>query len=176
MSYPIIVGKKGRVFETHAAGLNAVIIDSQERSLTLSSPQRDGYREPVNGGYDGGETILTGLMREIHEEAGEQIVVRPITAVHSYNFRYDETIPHMISLIFLFEYLGGEVIPGDDMTGSEIKWMSLDEIQSGEYEIIVPNCQAWVYERAVKFYRLLKNEAPIELQPDLSNIKNKYGD
>lgn len=176
MTHPKITGKKGRRFDAHAAGLIALIIDKQERFLMLSAPERGGQWEPVNGAYDSGETVLDGLMREIGEEAGEDVKVRPIATVHTYNFRYDDMIPHMISITYLFEYLGGKVIPGDDMTGSQVMWMSLEEINSGDYEIIVPRNQSWLYERAIRFYRLLKDDDPIELQPDFSNIKNKYGD
>lgn len=176
MSYPIVTGKSGRKFAAHVAGLIALIIDKQERFLMLSSPKRAGKWEPVNGAYDADETILDGLRREIREEAGTAIQIRPITAVHSYNFRYDEIVPKMMSIIFLFEYLGGEVIAGDDMAGSEIKWMSLEEINGGDYKIIAPSTQNWVYERAIKFYRLLKDETPVELQPSFDGTTNKYGE
>jgi 8-oxo-dGTP pyrophosphatase MutT (NUDIX family) len=176
MSHPIITGKSGRQFAAHAAGLIALIIDQQERFLMLSSPKHAGKWEPVNGAYDANETILEGLKREIREEAGTEIQVRPISAVHSYNFRYDEIVPKMVSIVFLFEYLGGEVIPGDDMADSQIKWMSLEEINSGDYEIIAPSQQNWVYERAVKFYHLLKDEMPVELQPSFDGLTNKYGE
>lgn len=177
MTHPKISGNKGRQFDAHAAGLIALIIDKDERFLMLSAPDRDGKWEPVNGAYDGGETVLDGFLREIREEAGEDVRVRPISNVHTYNFRYDDVIPHMISITFLFEYLSGEVIPGDDMTGSAVKWMTLEEIISGTYPVIVPRSnEHWVYERAIKFYRLLKDEPPVELQPDYTNIKNKYGD
>jgi len=176
MSHPTVTGKKGRKFETHAAAVVAFIINKEERFLMLSSPKHPNQWEPVDGAYDGGETILEGMLREIREEAGEQVQVRPISAVHTFNFHYDETIPHMISIVFLFEYLGGEVIPGDDMAGSEVKWMSVEDINSGDYQIIVPSEQNWVYERAVKFYRLLKDETAINLQPSFSRTTNKYGD
>lgn len=173
---PIITAKSGRNFAAHAAGLIALIIDKEERFLMLSQPKRAGKWEPVNGAYDAGETVLEGMLREIGEEAGKEVKVRPITVVHSYNFRYDELVPQMLSVIFLFEYLGGEVAPDDDMAGSEVMWMSLEDIHSGNYDIIVPSQQLWVYDRAVKFYRLLKDEPEINLQPSYEGLKNKYGE
>jgi 8-oxo-dGTP pyrophosphatase MutT (NUDIX family) len=171
-----ITAKSGRKFAGHAAGLIALIINQDERFLMLSQPKRAGKWEPVNGAYDAGETILEGLMREIAEEAGKAVRVRPLTAVHTYNFRYDDTVSQMLSLIFLFEYLGGDVAPDDDMAGSEVLWMSLADIHSGRFNIIVPSEQLWAYDRAVKFYRLLKDEAEVNLQPSYEGFKNKYGE
>lgn len=158
MNYPQISGLSGRQFDTHAAALIALIIDSQERFLMLSSPKRSGRWECVNGAYDAEESVMDGFLREIREEAGDNVRVRPITAIHTYNFHYDDTIPLMISIVFLFEYLGGDIIPGDDMAGSDVKWMTLDDIYNSDYEIIVPAGALWVYQRGVQFYQLLKDD------------------
>src|SRR5215510_14552152 len=107
----VITAKSGRKFAGHAAGLIAFIINPEERFLMLSQPKRAGKWEPVNGAYDADETVLEGMLREIGEEAGKSVKVRPLTTVHSYNFRYDDNVPKMLSVIFLFEYLGGEVAP-----------------------------------------------------------------
>jgi hypothetical protein len=40
----------------------------------------------------------------------------------------------------------------------------------------VPLAQNWVYERAVQFYRLLKDKSAVELQPSYDGLTNKYGD
>jgi 8-oxo-dGTP pyrophosphatase MutT (NUDIX family) len=173
---PIITAKSGRQFVGHAAGLIALIINQEERFLMLSQPKRAGKWEPVNGAYDAGETLLEGMLREIGEEAGKAVRVRPLTVVHSYNFRYDDAVPKMLSVIFLFEYLGGEVAPDDDMAGSEVKWMSVEEIHSGNYNIIVPSQQLWIYDRAVKFYHLLKDAPEVNLQPSYDGLRNKYGE
>jgi ADP-ribose pyrophosphatase YjhB (NUDIX family) len=173
---PIIKAKSGREFAGHAAGLVALIINKEERFLMLSQPKRAGGWEPVNGAYDAGETVLEGMFREIAEEAGKAVKVRPISAVHISNFRYDDTVSRMLSLIFVFEYLSGEVAPDDDMAGSEVMWMSLKDIQSGKYNIIVLAQQLWVYERALQFYRLLKDAPDVNLQPNYEGLKNKYGE
>lgn len=175
MNHPKIRAKSGREFASHSAGLVALIINSDERFLMLRSPKQTGY-EPVNGGFEGGESILDGMLREIREEAGADVRVRPMCSVHSSTFRYDDSIPHMLSMIFLFEYLGGDVLAGDDMAGSEVRWLSAADIRSGDYEILVPRLQLWVYERAVKLYRLLKDENLPPLQVDMSQTRNKYGE
>jgi ADP-ribose pyrophosphatase YjhB (NUDIX family) len=172
---PTITAKSGRQFATVPASVGAVIIRDDERMLMLASPTRPGKWEPVNGAYDGNETILEALYREIREEAGEQIRTRPLCAIHATTFRYDESVPYMISIFYLMVYEGGEVVPGDDMQGSEVRWMSVEEIESEDYEIIVPVEQLWIYRRAVDLYRVLK-DAPEVQQEAPKNRKNKYGD
>jgi 8-oxo-dGTP diphosphatase len=171
-----IIAKSGRVFNASAVGLVAVIVREDERILMLASPNRPNKWEPPNGAFDGGETILDGLLREIHEEAGERLQVRPLGALHTYTFRYDDSIRYMVSIVYLFAYEGGEVIPGDDMAGSEVLWMSADEATSGLYNIIVPSEQPWLFQRAVELYRLLKNAPPVNQQPTWTSTKNKYGE
>lgn len=170
------MANSGRVFNASAVGLVAFIVREDERILMLAHPQRPTRWEPPNGAFDGGETILDGLLREIREEAGEHIQVRPLGALHSYTFRYDDSIPHMVSIVYLFAYEGGEVIPGDDMAGSQVLWMSADEALSGLYNIIVPSEQPWLFQRAVDVYHLLKDAPPVNQQPDWTGKKNKYGE
>jgi ADP-ribose pyrophosphatase YjhB (NUDIX family) len=173
MTQHTITANSGRQFAVFPIGLIALIIDPQERLLMLKHPTHGTY-EPVNGGYDGGETLLEGFLREIREEAGAEVQVRPITAVHTYNFRYDDSLPYMISIVFLFEYVSGDVIPGDDMVGAEIKWMTVAEINGGQYRIPVPTQVTWVYERAAQLYRLLKDEPAVQFQPPLESMSRKY--
>ncbi len=177
MSYPpVITASSGRQFAASAVGLLAFIINEQEQILMLSSPKHPGKWEPPNGAYDGNETILEGLQREIREEAGDQIQVRPLCALHVYSFRYDDIVQYMVSIAYLFVYEGGAVVPGDDMAGSEYRWLNLAEVNSGTYDIIVPRKQPWLFQRAVELYRLLKDAPPVEQQPDWTGIRNKYDD
>jgi ADP-ribose pyrophosphatase YjhB (NUDIX family) len=171
-----ILASSGRVFNACAVGLVALIVRADERILMLAHPKRPNKWEPPNGAFDGNETILDGLMREIREEAGEQIQVRPLGALHTYTFRYDDSIRYMVSIVYLFAYEGGEVIPGDDMAGSQVMWMSANEATNGAYDIIVPSEQPWLFKRAVDVYRLLKDAPPVIQQPEWTGKKNKYGE
>lgn len=174
--YPTITSRRGRVFPCYPAALLALIIDSDERLLMLSNPKSDDEWECINGGMDAYETILDGTLREIREEAGSAIQVRPLGIVHAYTYAYDEQLAHVFSIVYLLEYLGGEVIPGDDMAGSRIRWFSVDELESGEYTTLAPNGIPWVFRRAVELYRLLKNQPDVELQPRFDeNPRPKYG-
>jgi 8-oxo-dGTP pyrophosphatase MutT (NUDIX family) len=174
---PIITDATGkRKFACSAGGVLAFIVDEQERLLLLSTPKRAGKWEVVNGALDAEETVLDAVLREVHEEAGEQIRVRPLGTLHTYTFRYDDNVQYMISVAYLLAYEGGEVIPGDDMAGSKYGWFTADEIDSGAVQIIVPQAQMWLFRRAVEMYRWLKDKPPVELQPHFdTTIKNKYG-
>ena len=118
--------------------------------------------------------ILVAVLREIAEEAGSEIQVHPLGAVHVSTFHYDQQVRYMLSIAYLFAYRGGEVQPGDDMQGSEYRWMSLEEINQDQVELIIPPGEKWVLARAVELFRLWLNEDANELKGfDLSERGNK---
>jgi 8-oxo-dGTP pyrophosphatase MutT (NUDIX family) len=146
-----------RIFACSPAAVIAFIINKNEEILFLSSPKRPGWWENVNGALEAGESVLDGVMREVREEAGLEIVVRPLGTLHVGTFHYDDSAQFMLSLSYLLAYEGGEVIPGDDMKGSQVRWFSFDEITGGDYKIIPPADQPWLVYRAIELYRLWKD-------------------
>lgn len=171
--HPTVLTSRGRIFDVFPAAVLVFIVDDQERLLLMRAPGRPGW-EPVNGAMDAGDTPISGALRETAEEAGPSIRVRPLGIFHAYLFPFDPEIS-MISLLVLCAYEGGEVIPGDDMTGSEVRWWTLAEIDAEQPPIIVPRDGGrWVLGRAVECYRLWKDQLEPPVQPDLSNKKNKY--
>ena len=150
-------GKGTRTFDCFPAALLVFVVNDEGRILLLSHPRANGRWEVVNGAMDRGDTVLGGAVRELREEAGESLRARPLGIVHTYTHRYDEAVGDMISICYLFAYEGGKVIPGDDMTGSAVRWASPDEIESGEVEVFVPR-QTWVYRRAVELHRAWRDE------------------
>lgn len=149
---PELVGANGRRFAGFAAAVLVFIIDpSTRRFLLLSSPPKRGRPgwEVVNGGLEAGETLLEGVRREAAEEAGPHVRLRVLGAVHSWTYRYDDAVTHMLSLAFVASYLGGEVVPGDDMAGCEARWATLDEVRSlAASSALIPE-DVWVFERAL---------------------------
>ena len=61
----------------------------------------------------------------------------------------------MISTFFVASYLGGEVIPGDDMAGCEVRWATLDDVNdlAAAGTALVPN-EVWLFERALQCFDL----------------------
>ncbi len=66
-----------RTFAAFPIGLVAMIADESERFLVLSSPDAVGKWEPISGAMERGETPSEGVLREIGEEAGTDLRVRP---------------------------------------------------------------------------------------------------
>jgi len=153
---PELLASNGRRFAGFAAAVLVFMIDpSTRRILLMSSPgkrERPGW-EIVNGGLEAGETLLEGVAREVAEETGPAVRLRVLGTVHTWTWRYDELVPHMISAAYVASYLGGEVVPGDDMAGSEVRWATLDEVEalakSGAQ--LIPN-ELWLFERALQCF------------------------
>ena len=173
---PTITDARGkRQFAASAAAVLGFVVNPEERILLLAHPKRAGMWEVINGALDAAETVLDGALREVHEEAGAQLELRPLGIVHAYTFRYDDNVQYMISLCYLFAYEGGPVEPGDDMAGSAIHWASVDEIESGALSIYVPEHSPWLFRRAVELYRLWHAHPPLALQPPFTVMKQpKY--
>ena len=151
---PELVGANGRRFAGFAAAVLVFIIDpSTRRFLLLSSPAKRGRPgwEIVNGGLEGGESVLEGVQREVAEEAGQNVQIRVLGSVHSWTYRYDDLVTHMLSLAFVASYEGGEVVPGDDMAGCEVKWATLEEVRS--LPSLIPE-DVWLFERALSLFDL----------------------
>jgi ADP-ribose pyrophosphatase YjhB (NUDIX family) len=151
---PELVGANGRRFAGFAAAVLVFIVDpATRRVLLLRSPRRSRGWEIVNGGLEAGETLAEGARREVAEEAGPDVRVELLGVCHADSWHYDDEIPHMLSTFFVAQYLGGEVVPGDDMAGSEVWWASLEDlagvVASGER--IVPE-DVWLFERAVECF------------------------
>ncbi len=171
---PVIVAADGRrQFACSAAAVVAFVINQQEQILLLSNPRRPNQWEVINGALDREESILDAVLREIREEAGSELKVRPLGTVHSFTVRYDDNVQYMLSICYLLAYEDGAVIPGDDMAGSQYRWCSLTDIAS--LDIIVPRPK-WLFQRAVELYRLWKDQSPVGLEPGHApGHTNKYG-
>ena len=110
-----------------------------------------------------GESPAAALVREVSEEAGPHVMIRPVGLVHSYLYRFDSAIPAMLSIDYVATYLGGDVVPGSDMAMSDIRWAGIDEIERGEVGLVTPT-QPWLFRRALAVHTLLKNEQ-VDLEP-----------
>ena len=173
MTQPTVSTRQGRHFACSPAAVLVFIINEQEEFLLLRHPERAGW-EIVNGALDAGETVLAGALREVAEEVGPTVRVRPLGAVHIQTFHYDEQARFMLSLSYLVAYEGGAVQPGDDMAGSETRWFSLAALLDEATPILVPPRMRWTFPRALQLYRLWQDEE-VPLQPPLPEQPlNKY--
>ncbi|MEO5567964.1 MAG: NUDIX domain-containing protein [Gemmatimonadaceae bacterium] len=112
-----------------------LIIDAPTRRfLMLRSPPKRGRPgwEAVNGAIESGEALVEAVEREVAEEAGPGLAIEHLGAVDAWTYHYDDLVPHMISIAFAAKYLSGEVVPGDDMAGCEVRWTTIDELRDLE--------------------------------------------
>lgn len=160
-------GENPRGFAATATALQAIIVDPSERILLLNSPSRGQGWQVISGALEAGESILAGTLRETSEECGGDMIVRPLGTVHAETFRYDDNVPYMNSHFYLLAYESGEVVPGDDMTGSDFRWWRVEELEA-EQPRFHPSTRMELLKRAVDLYRLWHREPPSWLQPDLT--------
>ncbi|MEM7130943.1 MAG: NUDIX domain-containing protein [Chloroflexota bacterium] len=162
---PIITSENGRrEFACSPAAVVAFIVNEQEQVLLSVHAKRNRW-EVVSGALEAEETILDGALREVTEELGPEIRVRPLGVLHASTWRYDDNAQFMISICYLMAYEGGEVQTGDDMKGGEYRWWELDELVDTELHIGIPR-ERWLFQRAIELYRIWKDQE-VELQPHL---------
>jgi 8-oxo-dGTP pyrophosphatase MutT (NUDIX family) len=157
---PTVVADNGRVFAAHPAAVFVFVFRDDERVLLLKQPNTAGWR-PVGGAVESNETILQAAMREVAEELGAGVQVRPLGVVHAWTYRFDESVPQLIDIAWVMSYAGGDVIPGSDMAGSEWRWCSVDEVD--DLQLRVPQGPRWLLERAADAYRRYRGH-PLELE------------
>lgn len=168
MSQPRVTSAdQTRHFACSPAAVLAFIVNQQEQFLLLAHPKRQGAWEIVNGGLEAEETVLAGVLREAQEEAGAELILRPLGTVHVETFSYDAHIPFMFSFSYLLAHEGGEVRPGDDMAGSVYRWFTLAEIEQEQTKIVVPPSK-WLFQRALELYQLWQGQDYPFLQPPLT--------
>lgn len=163
-----------RRFACFPASVLAFVVNREEQVLLLSHPRRAGYWEVVNGALEAGEKILDGVLREVREELGGGVEIRPLGAIHVFTFKYDRNVTDMISICYLLEYKGGEIVPGSDMAGSVYSWCTLDAVCANDFQLLVPKDQKWLVERALTLYRMWRYE-DVKLEPNYpASMMNKH--
>ena len=164
---PIIYGAppRKRPFATSAVAVQALIVNEQSEILLLSSPIRNGENEwqLISGGLDAEETVVDATLREVAEEVGADVQVRPLGVVHSHTFHYDANIQYMIGIYYLMAYEGGKIVPGDDMAGSDAKWWSVAELETANITLH-QSTHLWMIRRAIELYPLWREQTvPLQL-------------
>ena len=151
----------------------AVVLTRRAEHLSAHSGQ---YALP-GGRVDAGESAAQAALREVREEAGPDLRVRPLAVVHASTFAYDARVTHMISVTFLMGHEAGEAVPGDDMRGSRVRWATIHEIESDQLRLVPPLDQPWLRQRTIDLYRISQPAPDVSLQKPLSDTGwNKHDD
>ncbi|MEM7802697.1 MAG: NUDIX hydrolase [Chloroflexota bacterium] len=155
-----------RHFAAYPAALQSIIMNSQREVLLLNSPTRGNGWQTVSGGMEARETVLAGTLREIDEEVGPNVNVRPLGTLHVESFHYDQNVRYMIAVYTLFDYLGGDIQPGDDMVGSEVRWWPVDDLLASGEKLHI-TVKPWLMKRAAAVYDAWVAKQGIEFQPQI---------
>jgi len=155
----MIAANGKREFACFPAAVMAFIVDAFDRILLLSHPTPAGGWEVVCGAMEEGESPIAAVLREVAEEAGPDVSIRPVGPVHTWLHRFDSAVPAMLSIAYAATYLGGEIRPGSDMAGSAVRWATVAEIEEGDVSLAEPPSQPlWLFRRAVAVHTFLKDD------------------
>lgn len=90
--------------------------------IRSSEPNPGGYNVP--GGFlEIPESAEEAAIREVKEELG--IDIRPVEIIGTYHTTYGEGGHDVLNILMVAEYVGGEVKPGDDISGGDPKWFDI---------------------------------------------------
>jgi ADP-ribose pyrophosphatase YjhB (NUDIX family) len=149
---PHIVSEDGkRSFACFPAAVVVLVVNFREELLVGFHQSRQRW-EAVSGALEAGETVLDGALRELREEMGPGIKVRPLGVIHAGSFHYDSCTRFMISITYLMAHEGGDIVPGDDMHGGGHRWISLKALESERETIGLPG-EPWLFARAGQVFR-----------------------
>lgn len=105
----------------------AAIVFNADRRILLLSPDGQGQWQCVSGRLED-ESVDDGLLREIREELGAACEVRIVDTIDAHTFAGPTPGERRVSLYFLARYVGGDIVPGGDLSGYGYGWFAKDEI------------------------------------------------
>jgi ADP-ribose pyrophosphatase YjhB (NUDIX family) len=108
-----------QILPKHHVSVSAAIIDAHERFLAIRRAD-NGRWEPPGGVLELDESIEEGLVREVAEETGLQVVPTALTGV------YKNMARGIVALVFRCSILGDAPRPTVEV--SEVAWLTRDEL------------------------------------------------
>ncbi len=119
----------------------------REESILLVKRGHDPYKGSwvFPGGFiEYGETAEAAAVREVMEETGVRIRLRDILGVYSAPDR--DPRKHVLSVVFVGEYVSGHPIGGDD--AAEAKWFEIKEAETMDlgfdHGLILRDLKRWL--------------------------------
>ena len=105
-------------------GAFAILLDTQQRVLLCHRRDRDLWNLP-GGGVESGETPWQGVIREVREEVGLDVVITKLTGIYKDPHRDD------IVFSFLCEITGGE--PTLSNEADDIAYFAFDDLPTNTH-------------------------------------------
>lgn len=103
----------------HSVSVAAAVLDDAGRVLAIRRAD-NGNWEPPGGILELGESIESGLVREVLEETG--LVVEPLALTGAYK----NLARGIVALVFRCRVAGGLLEPSDE--ARECRWLAADEV------------------------------------------------
>ena len=112
------------------AGIAYVLKGNQVLFGVRSTPPKPGKLNIPGGFLELDETAEQATLREVKEELG--INVDLIDYLGTYAAHYAEGNQRVLNIVFIAQYNGGEITPGDDMNGGEPVWRNINDLPSAD--------------------------------------------
>ena len=140
---PVMHAENGRRFACFPAAILAFIVDDASRFLMMARPGGEGW-QTISGAVEANESQRDALLREVSEEAGNDLQIAPLGVAHAFSYPYSPAM--------------------SDMSGSEVGWFGLDELSEPSFNPVVPE-QPWLFERAKMYADSLLAQDEVQLEP-----------
>ena len=116
----------------YPVSVSALIFNAKRELLMFLKPGETHWR--TVSGWVESESLTEAVSREINEETGT-LRFRVMDVIDAHTFMHQGT--PLISVWFLAEYLGGEIIPSDDLQGSRYQWFTENDLT--DLSVAVPS-------------------------------------
>jgi 8-oxo-dGTP diphosphatase len=108
-------------------------VENPQDEILLVKVRRSGDWVFPGGQVEVGENLIDGVIREIKEESGIDVVVSHLVGIYSNTATYEghsgvKIVPTKVMFDFVCEPVGGELTTSDET--SDTRWVSKDEVLS----------------------------------------------
>ncbi len=113
-------------------GVGIIVIKEQDDKKFVMLHQRKGdhatnYWGSGGGHLELGESLMAGALRELVEEAGDDLVVKNTSFLGLYNFT-DMAPKHYVDISFSAEYVSGEPSNNAPRETTDWQWFDLEDL------------------------------------------------
>jgi NAD+ diphosphatase len=108
------------------AGVAYVLKGNQVLFGVRSRAPKPGKLNTPGGFLEPGENAEQAVLREVREELG--IDVKIVDYLGSYATHYVEGNQRVLNIVYVAAYTGGDIKPGDDMSGGDPVWRHIDDL------------------------------------------------